>query len=372
MCTALAADGEFSREPATGCTAALLQAAAVLGNASAAQQLLLIDPSVLAGEVISERSPAQLAADSFHGAAVLGLLLEAAPNLVVWSAVEMEPHQSWTLMHTAAGAGNAEAIRLLLRLAPELASARTDSGHTPLHGAAASRSPAAVRLLLEAAPQTAVAYDNDGRLPMHWAAFTGSVDCIRLLVDAGAPGLDVPDEVFKKVPLHDAASFNGEAAVRLLLARHPAAATVANVDGQLPLHIALRLRALPDAARVLLHVSGLSAQQLLDVLAGVPAEKREDFEPLYADIAAHMPLTPEQWQHVPTPCPSLGLSLPAVLAHSAAEAGLLVAHLWPSDRERLRTAALSLHRLQRTLELCPPIPAALLGRMLALSLSDDL
>ncbi len=94
-------------------------------------------------------------------------------------------------------------------------------------------------------------------------------------------------------------------------------------------------------------------------------------QPLYADIAAHMLLTPEQWQRVPMPCAALGTALPAMLKRSAAEAGLLVAHLPPADGQRLCVAALSLHRLQGTLELSPPVPADLIGRMLALSLSDS-
>ncbi len=226
-----------------------------------------------------------------------------------------------------------------------------------------------MRLLLEAAPQTATDLDGAGQLPMHLAAEGGSVDCIRLLVDAGAPGLDVPDDR-ESLPLHEAAASNHEAAARFLLARYPAAAAAEDKQGHRPLHKALDHRmyshAAPNAARALLHVSGLSAQQLLDLLAGVPADQQQRVQPLYGDVAAHMPLTPEQWQRVPMPCPGLGTALPAVLDRSAAEAGLLVAHLPRADRMRLRVAALSLHRLQGTLELSPPIPAALLGRMLAL------
>ncbi len=263
--------------------------------------------------------------------------------------------------------------RLLLQLEPSLASTGDTYQHVPLHFAAGNGDPEAVQLLLEAAPQTAAALDDRGGLPMHSAAYSGSVDCLRLLVDAGAPGLDVPDGD-KCLPLHCAAECNHEAAVRFLLACHPAAATAENEQGERPLHLALNRhsfsQAAVDAARPLLHVSGLSAQQLLDLLADVPSEGRPHAQPLYADVAAHMRLTPEQWQRMPTPCAGLGASLPAVLARSAAEAGLLVAHLPPANRERLRAAALSLQRLQGTLQLTPPIPAALLGRMLALSLSN--
>lgn len=73
---------------------------------------------------------------------------------------------------------------------------------------------------------------------------------------------------------------------------------------------------------------------------------------------------------MPTPCLGLGAALPAVLERSAAEAGLLVVHLPPADGQRLCVAALSLHRLQGALELSAPVPAALIGRMLGLCLSD--
>jgi len=208
---------------------------------------------------------------------------------------------------------------------------------------------------------------------MHGAAYGGSVECIRLLLDAGAPGLDVPNGD-GLLPLHIAAASHREAAVRFLLARHPPAAMAEDAQGRRPLHWALNHRSFSRAAlntvRALLPVSGLNAQQLLDLLAAVPAEGRQHVQPLYADVAAHVRLTPEQWQRVPMPCPRLGTSLPAVLARSAAEAGLLVVHLPPADRERLSVAALSLHRLQGTLELTPSIPAALIGRMLSLSLSS--
>lgn len=110
----------------------------------------------------------------------------------------------------------------------------------------------------------------------------------------------------------------------------------------------------------------MSVAQVLDRCAALPNYLQSWLPTQYAALATHLPLTPQQWQRLPTPCPGLGRALPAVLARSEAEAAVLVAHLPPADAARLRTAALSLHRLQRGLQL--ELPAHLVGRMLALLL----
>ncbi len=203
----------------------------------------------------------QLAAMAAHGTAVLELLLEAVPDLM--SVYEYPEFSECRPVNSAARAGNSEAIRLLLQVAPQMASASDERHTVPLHEAVLSGSPEAVRLLLKAAPQTAAAFNAEGLLPMHLAACGGSVECIRLLIDAGAPGLDVPTERFKHLPLHCAAGDDHEAAVRFLLACHPAAATAVDRRGRRPLHLALnRLdfsQASLNVACALLPVSGLSA-----------------------------------------------------------------------------------------------------------------
>ena len=346
---------------------ALLYQAALFDHTAAAQQLLLIETNAMYGEEgdIKYR-PIHAAARS--SLAVLSLMLSAVPDALFdtgYFASEDKDH--WTLMHSAAQSGNVEAVRLLLQRAPELASASTSAGTTPLHEAAVGGSPEVVQLLLEAAPEAAAIADSSGWLPMHYAAVVELNGVLRILVDAGAPGLDVATE-HGELPLHIAARVGRDAAIPVLLAAHPAAATVANSDGFLPLQLALLHRNF-SSARALLPAPGLSAAQLLALLAAVPAYEQPAMQPLYADLAAHMTLTPEQWQRVPTPCAGLGRALPAVLARSEAEAALLVAHLLAADVDRLRAVALSLQRVQRILQLS--VPAALVSRMLALALADD-
>jgi len=117
--TTHAADDECTNNLISRCTASLLRAAADLGHASAAQQLLLIEPRAGADEEGVNWSPVHLAAKSEHDTNVLRLLLEAAPDLV-WSTVvdNEDGRPDWTLMLSAARAGNVEAVRLLLQLAP--------------------------------------------------------------------------------------------------------------------------------------------------------------------------------------------------------------------------------------------------------------
>ena len=366
----------------------LLLAAARLGHASVAQQLLRIDPSAAWGDEQAAADedgqprwcyfPAHVAAMAQRGCPVLTLLLAAAPELAHSTCCTDDEVDGWTLIHGAAFEGVVEAIPLLLQLAPETACATTSSNEVPLHEAAGQGHPDAVRLLLQAAPDTAAAMDTFGRLPLHRAARSGCTESVRLPMDAAAEELQrqlaAPDNN-GDLPLHLALWLNDSAAVRLLLEAGPEAAHVQNNAHRRPLQEALRSRwpgdrIRVDAARALLPVSGLDASRLLDALAAVPAHAQPDTQPLYADLAAHAPLTAAQWQRVPSPCVGLGRALPAVLARSEAEAAQLVARLPPADAARLRLAALSLHHQQRSLQLEAELTGTLVNRMLALSLSD--
>jgi hypothetical protein len=68
-------------------------------------------------------------------------------------------------------------------------------------------------------------------------------------------------------------------------------------------------------------------------------------------------LTEAQWGQMASPCAPLAAVLPAVLARSRLEARLLVQHLEPGQRQRLRTLALCLARAQQTAG--APLPPAL-------------
>lgn len=98
--------------------------------------------------------------------------------------------------------------------------------------------------------------------------------------------------------------------MKLLLEAYPEAAFVENNAHRRPFQKALHSvwvgnQISLNAARVLLPASGMNVSQLLDALAAVPADLQPHAQPLYADLAAHQPLTAAQWQRVPTPCAGL-------------------------------------------------------------------
>lgn len=127
----------------------------------------------------------------------------------------------------------------------------------------------------------------------------------------------------------------------------------------LPLELALSLAArdpqlrmaravacVGDAASVLPLLAKVAAQ--LPPQVGRPAMAAA-LRPLYVDLAARCPLSPEQWAQLPSPLPGLGAALPAVLERSEAEARALVAHLPHGNRLRLREAVRNLALLAASL-----------------------
>ena len=230
--------------------------------------------------------------------------------------------------------------RMLLAAAPEAATVATDRGDLPIHLAALSSADGdTISLLLAAAPQTAAVRGAGGLTPLHCAAWAGAV-----------------------------------AALTALLAAAPAAALVRDESGCLPLKKAvLRLRNEIQYGEGSDSVRHLREAALCLIEATPPADclaiathppLRDVCLPLFPHIVACHALTEAEWQLVPSPCPGLAAALPAVYRRSAAEAALLVAHLPPADRLRLRTAALCLTCTQNQLHV--HLPGPLVGRILSL------
>ena len=218
-----------------------------------------------------------------------------------------------------------------------------------------------LQLLLEAGAPGLEAAEEKSRLPLHIAAERTSAEAVHQLLKA-APQTALVEDDAGQLPLHLAAAQGHGEAVSLLLQAAPQTALVENGAGRRPLHLALRQHHV-GAARFLLLCSGLDTAQLLDVLASCNAS----LQPLYADLAAHSPLTADQWQRVPALCAAIATALPTVLARLEQEAALVVARLPPSDAERLRVAALSLHHQQRRLRVS--LPTVLIRRILASALT---
>lgn len=91
-----------------------------------------------------------------------------------------------TVLHAAALAGNAKAVKALLAAGASV-NARNELGDMPIHFAARMRAGngEAVQVLL-AAGANARAQSKDGVTPLHQAALTANVEAVRLLIAAGA------------------------------------------------------------------------------------------------------------------------------------------------------------------------------------------
>ena len=359
----------------------LMLAAVRLGSLGIARQLLLIDPIAALtdrpgheGVVWTHESPLHMAALRGQGPLFLLLLAAAPPAAVRATCGHWSAGDAWSLVHRAALGGSVEGLQALLGLAPQSASQAAGNGDTPLNAACAGESLEAARLLLGAAPQTAAAEAAGRWLPLHRAALHGSAGVIQLLLAAGAPGADRAT-AGGVTPLHLAAAQAHVEAVEALLAACPAAARAENRRRRRPLHHALRPprqhlfgdgQPEPEVrvrtARLLLSASGMSADALLDALAAAGP----DFQPLHADLAAHLPLTAQQWQRAPSPCAALAHAAPAVLARSDAEASQLVRRLPAAAQRRLRLAMRCLARAQRGshVQLPPHVVRAVLAQSL--------
>lgn len=158
-----------------------------------------------------------------------------------------------------------------------------------------------------------------------------------------------------ETPLHLAASLGKVPVVQALAAAAPATLAVRTHFGDTPLRAALRDRRIEAAQHLLL---GSTPGLLSTLAAGGNAAL-----PLYAGLVASRPLTEAEWASVPAPLELLAAVLPAVLDRSPAEARLLVQHLAPDQRQRLRTLALCLVRTQHRVQ--AHLPAELTLRLLA-------
>ncbi len=143
-----------------------------------------------------------------------------------------------------------------------------------------------------------------------------------------------------------------------------------DADGETPLAVAVREHYAATALALIREAPLPPAGEVLEALDWVVAPPclQSTMWDLYPALAANHRLTAAEWARVPSPCHSIGPALPAVLERSPAEAALLVQRLPQSERQRLRTAALCLARVQRWTGV--QLPAPILGRLLALSAAE--
>lgn len=305
---------------------------------------------------------------SLHSAAVAGDAQEVARLLASGAAVNEPDATGARPLHLAADLGRVSVVQALLAAgaAPDMPDSE---GYLPIHKAAWSGHSAVVQLLLRAAPETAAravgAYTSS---PLQCAALSDDRETILQLV-AAAPQMLTARTPSGLLPLHVACAMGRVAATRLLLAAAPETALACAVEGSSPFHCSIGFlrgaaaQSQDTPARLTIVRLMLPHVPPHVSLPALTSSNSNLALSLYPTLVAAWPLTPTQWQQVPSPCPGLAAALPAVMPRSGAEAASLVAHLPATDRARLRTAALALHRSQHRCRVW--LPADLTRRILA-------
>ncbi|KAL4443923.1 hypothetical protein ABPG75_011660 [Micractinium tetrahymenae] len=221
------------------------------------------------------------------------------------------------------------------------------------------------RLLAAGADPTLPTLRGEG--PIHYAAQHGNAELLREMVAAAtstaslvARSGDLPG-----VPLHFATANDRLPAVQALLAVEPAAALVPDLDGKLPLEVALDERHM-EVARCLLQQGQLppTACPLVHAIE----QAGEAAAPLFSVLVARMALPLDHWEAVSAGCPGLAAELPAVLARSEREAAQLVARLGSEKRQCLRAGALCLAWALK--QAGASLPRELVWRVLAVALAE--
>lgn len=142
---------------------------------------------------------------------------------------------SWTELHSAAGEGDLESIRRLVKDKADI-NAKDNAGLVPLHVAAGDGEVEAVKLLCELGADVNAQTSFDGSTPMHKAVEEGYTEVIEALIEGGADVNAGNNEGF--TPLHECARAGMAEAVTLLLEKG------ANLNGlsknrSTPLHLAI-------------------------------------------------------------------------------------------------------------------------------------
>ncbi len=153
---------------------------------------------------------------------------------------------SWSDLHHAASAGDAERVRELLKKGAD-PNAKNEYGWTPLHEAAFRGHVDVVKLLLEHSADPNIQNER-GWTPLHLAAFWGRVDVVRLFLERGVDP-NIKDK-YGSTPLHIAAIRDHVDVARLLL-QYGVDPNVQDKRGWTPLHVAA-IRGRVDVVRFLL------------------------------------------------------------------------------------------------------------------------
>ncbi|KAI7843837.1 hypothetical protein COHA_002735 [Chlorella ohadii] len=348
------------------------------GQLEVVQYLLQQAPELAAAADVFGRVPLHYASRGGH-LTLVDLLLAHAPETA--HAVTGDGELP---LHYACAGGNGLVVSRLLEAAPASIAAVTERGRNVLHVAASHGHAGLVAQLLElTTPATAQAFDSNHKTPLQLAVRAGRSDsptrqaastaAVQHLLAAAPAAACVPDNE-GYLPLHAAATFAHAGTVRLLLAAAPDTMMARNAGGCIPLKL---VASHPNSQAASLLVAACPASTCLSVLIKKPHLAAACTA---AFVAAHLPLTDEQWEQLRlaylngfrllsygpdhTPWESPAQALPAALEHSPAQARQLVRLLSDTEQERLRTFGLCLARLQRHSGIF--LPGPLVGKLMAL------
>ncbi len=155
----------------------------------------------------------------------------AAVSLILFSTLAWSSLAFGGKIHDAAGNGDLEKVKALLKDNPNLVFSKDNGGETPLHWAADGGHKDVAELLL-ANKAEVNAIDNNGRTPLHYAAENGDAGMTKLLLDHKADA-NAKDKN-GKTPLHVARNSD----VAELLLDNKADVNSKDKSGNTPLHTA--------------------------------------------------------------------------------------------------------------------------------------
>jgi ankyrin repeat protein len=223
----------------------------------------------------------------------------------------------------AARAGDATAVRTLLRSGADPNAARGD-GLTALHLAAESGHLEVVRALVDAKANVEAKSRIGGYTPLHLAATGAYAEVVRALLDAGANPA-AATTTGGATPLHLAAkALNGEVAARMLIERGAPIDAKENASGQTPLMFAASYGRTATVHELVSHGADTSIRtEVVDVLrrAAVDREAQQRLRDAVTEIRGSTedrPLTYDEEQQAIASARDFLRSQEAMLAEATA------------------------------------------------------
>ena len=171
------------------------------------------------------------------------ILLDANPR----SLMRQERQFGFLPLHVACTfsgiSPNVELIQMLIKEYPKACQVSDARGSLPLHLACRAGAPTSIiQQLIINYSRGARHKDGENRLPLHWACHLNlSKNIISILLDAYPMGVQQAERKYKFLPLHVACLRGAsDTLIKTLLDAFPEAASIQDINGCLPLHVACK------------------------------------------------------------------------------------------------------------------------------------